>query len=149
MTSITQKPDKNLDENMKSVSMRNGYWFYFEVDGLEIVAHGSAYSGKETVYINDNPVSEKRNLFSTNGTHTFQHQGKQYKVTFDVTNILTGKLTCKLFIDETLQAEQTKAYVESSTQGILTFLKTFLIFVLVGGGIGLIAGMLASYFAGQ
>ncbi|WP_235312412.1 hypothetical protein [Paraglaciecola algarum] len=133
---------------MKSVSIRNGYWFYFEVDGLDIAAHGSAYSGLEIVYINDNPVSEKRNLFSTNGTHVFQHQGKEYKVIFETTSILRGELICKLYIDGKSYAEQTKAYVESSAKGAKTFLKSFLTFVVIGGGVGFLVGYLARIFAG-
>lgn len=148
MTITTQKHDENLDENMKSVSIRNGYWFYFEVDGLEIAAHGSAYSGMETVYINDNPVSEKRNLCSTNGTHTFQHQGKEYKVIFEMTSILRGELVCKLYIAGKLHAEQTKAYIESSAKGAKIFLKSFLTFVVIGGGVGFLLGYLARIFAG-
>ena len=102
----------------------------------------------ETLYLNDNPVSEKRNLFSTSGTHTFQHQGKKYKVIFEMTSILRGELVCKLYIDGRLHMEQTKAYLESSSKGLLTFLKTFLIFVLIGSGVGFLAGLLARFFAG-
>jgi hypothetical protein len=65
MTTTKQTQNVNLDKDMNSVSMINGYWYYFEVDGLEITAHSSAYSGKQTIYINDNPVSEKGNIFTT------------------------------------------------------------------------------------
>jgi hypothetical protein len=51
--------------------MRKGFWFYFEHQGHDISVHGSAWSGKETIYMDNHPVSDKRNLTSFTGKHDF------------------------------------------------------------------------------
>ncbi|WP_285163414.1 hypothetical protein [Shewanella goraebulensis] len=140
--------NKSLDKKMDTISIHNGYWFYFEVDGLEIAAHGSAYSGRETIYINDNPVSDKRNLFSTKGSHSFHYQGKGYKVVFNMTSILRGELVCQLYIDNDLHAEQTKAYIESASKCVIDLLKVFGLFLVAGFFVGSLIGFLVNYFAG-
>jgi hypothetical protein len=59
------------NEKMSQVSMRKGFWFYFEHQGHDISVHGSAWSGKETIYVDNHPVSDKRNLTSFTGKHDF------------------------------------------------------------------------------
>lgn len=34
-------------EDMSQVTMRKGFWFYFEHEGHDISVHGSAWSGKD------------------------------------------------------------------------------------------------------
>lgn len=139
----TQKHDKNVDKNMKSVSMINGYWYYFEVDGLEITAHSSAYSGKQTIYINDNPVSEKGNIFTTINWHVFQHNGKHYKVIFSESNLARSEVVCKLYVGGTLDSVQTKAYFEKGYKGLFRLFTILIISSVTGMGI---ASLLAFMF---
>ena len=37
------------NDNMSQVTLRKGYWFYFDHEGNDISMHGSAWSGKETI----------------------------------------------------------------------------------------------------
>jgi len=125
---------------MKSVSMINGYWYYFEVDGLEIAAHSSAFSGKQTIYINDNPVSENGSIFTTINRHLFQHNGKHYKIIFSETNLVHSEVVCKLYVGGKLDSVQTKAYLERGYKGLLRLFKVLIIGSMAGMGI---AGLLA------
>ncbi len=136
----------NAKKNMKNVSLTHGYWFYFEVNGIEIAAHGSAYSGKETIYVNDNPVSEQRNLFNVSTTHTFKHSGKQYQVTFQVSNVFTGKVECNLFEEGQLQATQNKAFIDQTPKGLGSVLLILGLFFMGGFAMSFFTRYLSNTF---
>lgn len=136
---VTQ-PKSIAKRPMNIVSITNGYWFYFQHESVEIAVHGSAWSGKETVYLNDNPVSEQRNLTSLNSKHQFRHEGKEYRVKFAVISTLRGELECHLEVDGELLSRQTKAWIEdlSTRDWILKLLPFFIV--------GLVSGFLTGYF---
>ncbi len=121
---------------MQNASLFKGYWFYFQDGDTEIAVHGSAWSGRETVYVNDNPVSDKRVLHKLKSEHKFTHNGKEYRVVFDVTNPLTGAIECSLYSGYTgrkLLAKQTKAFIEKGNKSVWV---TLLTLFLIGAGVG-------------
>jgi len=116
--------------NKDSVSLTDGYWFYFEDEGTQIVAHGSALSGKETVFVDREIVSTKRS-FSRKSIHDFHYKGHAYQIVFFMESILSGTLSCSLYKNGELISATTKSY------SIKTFnWKTFLIAMTVGAIIG-------------
>jgi len=129
--------------NMSKVTIKHGFWFFFEDDEIEIAVNVSAFSGKETVYVNDNPVSERRS-YGFLSLHNFQYKGKHYRVKCDVINIWTQKIECSLSINGKLQFTETKAYI---TGGIVGFIKILAFWIGVGATVG-IAASLAIYFFG-
>lgn len=101
--------------NKDKVSLKDGYWFYLtgnEPGTAEprIVAFGSALTGKEIVFVNDEIVSSIRS-FTRKSQHRFTHEGHRYELAFNMESILTGKLTCSLTKDGTPLAETSKSYV--------------------------------------
>jgi len=82
-------------KNSSKVSLKNGYHFYFRDGDTEIYAHGSAYSGKETIYVNDKKVSQFRNL-GRKSVHKFSIGKDNYEIEFDMISILKGLLHCTL-----------------------------------------------------
>ena len=80
---------------------RNGYYFYFEFNGLSFRAGGSSFSGKETVYVNDELVSNKRSQ-STLSEHEFSLNGDNYKLEFEVLDKIKGELACRLYCNDKL-----------------------------------------------
>lgn len=128
---------------MATASFVNGYWFYFNDGDSEIAVHGSAWSGRETVYLNDNPVSDKRELLKFSSDHAFTHNGHEYRVNYHLTNVLTGALECTLYRDGKLFASQTKGILGKSRGSWLFILGMF----LAGLGFGAAAAALVMYFA--
>lgn len=70
--------------------------FKFTLDGAEISAYGSKWSGKETVYLNNEIISSKRS-FRRSSKHFFEHNGDEHCIHFNVTDILAGGMLCELY----------------------------------------------------
>jgi hypothetical protein len=105
------------DGDMSQVSMKNGFWFYFEYEGNDISVHGSAWSGKEVVYVNNHPVSIKRNIFSRQSTHHFSVAGKPARIEYHLVKLLTGELSVSLYVDDVLIVNESKAYRPKKASG--------------------------------
>jgi hypothetical protein len=111
MQDILNPNDKNQvstneEEAMSQVSLRKGYWFFFDDEGDDISIHGSAWSGKETVYFNNKKVSEIRNITSRSGTHHFEAKQHSYKVEFQITSLRQGTLEVRVFKDGHLLGQE-------------------------------------------
>ena len=142
MTSLTQQILTDETENsMSKISLRDGYWFYFNTDDVQIAAWGSAWSGKEIVYLNDDPVSEGRSL-GTSSEHTFTHAGHEYRLEYKVTSMMRGEIHALLYKDDALFAEQSLAYIAKGKGGWKSFLKTFLTFFIGGFAVGALGAWL-------
>ena len=86
-----------------------GYKFYFQDGDDQIACFGSYFTGKEEVYVNDELISDKRNQRIHSG-HQFNIGDNDFKVMFEMRNILTGKLECSLYKN----GQFIKSYEQSS-----------------------------------
>jgi hypothetical protein len=105
MNKIDMRPE--LDN--EHVTVRNGYWFYFDDNGLKITAFGSGVSGKEIIYVEDDIVSSKRSI-RTSSKHQFTYGNNVYEVELVVTNYWTGELECILSKNGQIISRATKAF---------------------------------------
>ena len=128
---------------MATVNFINGYWFYFQDGDTDIAVHGSAWSGRETVYVNDNPVSSKRELLKFTSDHYFTHNAHEYQVRYHLKNVLTGSLECEVYRDGKLLASQTKGFVKQGKKAWQMMLLLFLIGFGVGSGVIMLAKLIA------
>lgn len=99
--------------NLEQVSLRNGYWFYFEDMGLKITAHGSGISGKELIFVDDDIVSSKR-AFSMRSKHPFTYGSDHYEVEFSMKNYWSGELECILSKNGQVIQRTCKAYITNN-----------------------------------
>lgn len=110
----------------EKVSLTQGYWFYFDDEGTQIAAHGSALSGKEIVFIDGEIASTKRS-FRRKSNHDFEYKGRNYQIVFFMESILNGTLYCSLYKAGELLSTTSKSY------SMKTFSwKTFLTAMAVG-----------------
>jgi len=121
-----------LELNKDDVSLSNGYWFYFDDEGTQIAAHGSALSGKETVYVDREIASTKRSYKRTS-THDFQYKGHNYQVVFFMESMLKGTLSCSLYKDGKPLSTTRKSYSIKSFGW-----KIFFISMAIGAAFGYI-----------
>ncbi len=116
----------------EKVSLKHGYWFYFEDEGTQIVAFASALSGKEVVLVDDEIVSSRYN-FRLKATHSFEHKGRQYEVTIALENLLKGTITCSLQRGGILINKTSKSFHQQSLKKV--FLASLCIGALCGFGL--------------
>lgn len=121
----------------KSTSVGDGYWFFFEHEGDEIVLHRSTYMGVETVYLNDNPVSKKNNLLGVRKSHEFIHKSKKIRVVTDFVNIIGYRYECSLYVGLIKYHSETKGLVVANGHD---FAKSVAITLCIGLAAGLISG---------
>jgi hypothetical protein len=125
--------------NHEQVTLRHGYWFYFNDGDTRITAFGSGVSGKEIVYVGDETVSSKRHL-GMRSSHRFSHQGNQYEVEFAIRSLWTGALECILVKNGQILDRTTKAYLVKGGQNYKRLWQTTLAMALVGAVIGFMVG---------
>lgn len=114
--------------------LKQGYNFYFNLEGQEIRAYGSYLSGREEVYVNDNLVSKKRSL-NFKSHHEFKLDEDTFEVEFNVVNLLNGEIECVL-IKNGVHAE-----TKIITSGPAVFWSSFSAGILMG-----LAGMASVLF---
>jgi hypothetical protein len=88
-----------------NVTYGEGYYYYFQDGDDEIVARCSAWTGMETVYVNGGQVSKFRSL-GFNSKHTFDHNGKIYRMIFIVNGMMRGSVECILLKDNRVVGEE-------------------------------------------
>jgi hypothetical protein len=135
---------KLSNDKMSQVTLNKGFWFYFEHEGNDISMHGSAWTGKETVYFNNKSVSSFRNLTKLKSEHQFCESGHTYKMITHLSSIMRGTLEVCLFCDDDLL--QTESVTLSpkdpdAAKGSF-FVKGLWKYLLIGG----LAGWLIGYF---
>ncbi|MFT5815293.1 MAG: hypothetical protein ACI9VT_003065 [Psychroserpens sp.] len=108
--------DKLRNDKMSQVTLRKGYWFIFEHEANDISMQGSIWTGKETAYFNNKPVSSFRNVSNRKSEHTFSENGHTYKLCTSMTNILRGTLKVDLYCDDELI--QTESVSQFSNLGL-------------------------------
>jgi hypothetical protein len=125
--------------NNENVTVRNGYWFYFNDDGLKITAFGSGISGKEIIFVGEEIVSSKRAL-KIHSKHTFTHLQAEYEIEFLITNYLTGELECILRKNGEIISRATKAYYKKGSRSMQTLKLLAIAIVGLGAVIGFLIG---------
>ncbi len=134
---------------MSQVTLRKGYWFYFDHQGNDISMHGSAWSGKETVYFNNKSVSSFRNISKRKSEHCFNENGHAYKVVTHMKSIMRGSLEVALYCDDELVQKESVTYVQKESVTYAQkgdFLKDLWKYLLVGAIIGGLIGFFDGYF---
>lgn len=134
----------HMDKHSDKVTLTNGYWFYFRDENRQFAIHGSGYSGKESVYLNDQLISSLRN-YRRHSQHQFNVAQDNYRVEFNVTSILKGEIVCSLYKNEQLLETETKAYTQDTTS---TSLKKIGLFFVGGIITGALAGLIAAKLFG-
>ncbi|HEY7886317.1 MAG TPA: hypothetical protein VIC08_15330 [Cellvibrionaceae bacterium] len=89
------RDSEDAREQRMKVELRKGIQCYFDVDGITIKVWGSAWSGRELVYLNDQVVSDKRS-YRLSTPHEFEHAGVHYKVELGTESILRGQYSIVL-----------------------------------------------------
>ncbi|ALO43672.1 hypothetical protein [Pseudoalteromonas phenolica] len=83
----------SINNEEKVLPKKQSFELYFQDGDNQIACKANMFTGKEYVYINDELVSEKRNIgFKT--VHEFEFEDKPWQVTFDVMNLITCRTEC-------------------------------------------------------
>lgn len=121
-------PKKNF------VSISKGFWFVF-IDGTdEIIAGGSAFSGKESVYFNKELISQQRSMKKTS-RHKFARNTDEYEIVFHVLEIMKGKIECILYKND-IVVKRYKSHVDHKFN-----FKTLLKYIALGVVYGLVSSI--------
>lgn len=134
-----EKLESELKDDIDQIGslslLKNGFNFHFNVEGHDIHAWGSQFSGKEKVFVDGKTVSNKWGI-TRKSVHSFTLNGAIYELEFNMVSILTGELHCILIKDG--------VHVETQKQvSKLTVNKKFLITLI---GIGLLGGFAIGVF---
>lgn len=106
-------------------SLTKGLWFVHDDEVNSIKIFGSN-TGKEKIYLNEELVSEQRNV-NLKSEHQFQDkQGNIYEVKFITTNLVKGEMDCLIYKNK----ERIKSFKTSFRRGKFFTLKEFLILIL-------------------
>ncbi len=95
-------------EPKQDASFKNGFWFFFNHKGHEIVVFCSAVSGKEIVYVDEEEVSNKRSLRMST-LHSFEIEGEPLSIEVTLLSLLTTDVRCVLFVGKEKVAEERKS----------------------------------------
>lgn len=126
-----------------SFSFLKGYSFQFDIDGNEVVAWFSAFSGREKIFVNGKLIASQRN-YSTNSTNKFVLNGKEYLTTLKVASLLRGPCVCTLSKEGVAIKRKKLVFPRISfkkgTYDLIVVLTTII-------GIGVLLVLLGKYFA--
>ena len=128
---------------MSELNIRSGYWFFFEVGQDQIAVFRSAYSIKEAVYFNDNPVSDRRR-HGFDSKHEFHQKGKHFEIKINLISILRGAIECELYIDGQLHGKETKAFITDASP--IEVLKNLTLFSAIGLLFGFLGAAIGFWF---
>lgn len=79
--------------------------FSFVVDGCEVIAEGTRFTGMETIYVNGK-LSSKKRTFSKDSRHEIEIEGNSYTVAFKVPSVFGSKVLCSLINGDKVLAAQ-------------------------------------------
>ena len=93
----------NIDQcqGVSAPVIRNGYDFRFRFNDLTLRAGGSAVTGREYVYVNDELISSSKNRLKLS-VHDFNVEGNQYRIEFEMLNKVEASLACRLYCNNEL-----------------------------------------------
>lgn len=144
MTSPNDSADPN-DKTTLSVSLSDGIQCYFDIGEHTITVWGSAWSGREIVSVDDQVVSDSRNLRRLTNRHDFNLDGASYHIVFKTESIMRAQYGVYLYRGDTLIDSDGGTLLQMGKwQGWRTVLLCF------GGGaiIGFLAGLIGYWFSG-
>lgn len=96
---VNNKLESEVEMVDEVVSYREGFSFDFTDADHNISVRCSSITGKETVYVDDNLVAEKRS-FRRKSSMNFNIGEDSYEVEFNVVNMLKGETHCTLIKNE-------------------------------------------------
>lgn len=136
----------NYSELEQNVTFKSGYVFTFNDNGHDFEVRGSAWSGKEEVYVDGQLVAKKLS-FKRRSVMAFEMNGTQYEVEFYMANMRTGELHCSL-IKEGVHVKTSKKALTPVNQinGKTLPIITFFGFVLGGVAGYLVTSLLFKLF---
>ena len=76
--------------------MKKGLWCHFDYEGHHIAVHFSIWSGKEVIYVDDHPVSDKRNVLRFTSRHNIEIDGKPLVIELEVENPFIYRVEVRL-----------------------------------------------------
>ena len=74
---------------------RNGFWFFFEIDGHQVTVHNSAISGRERIWVDDELVASGITWRKTS-RRTIEIDGRPVEVVLSLPSLLKARMTCEL-----------------------------------------------------
>jgi len=98
-----------------------GVWMVFNSDQHIVRVWLSLLTGKEIIYINDEAVSQRRNITSFNTVDSINHRGDHFDVEIDTESLAPYKLNCSVFINgEYIETQRVTQEINTATFTIQT-----------------------------
>ena len=126
---------------MGQISMKRDLWCHFDYEGHHIAVHFSIWSGKEVVYVDDHPVSDKRNLLRLTSRHNIDIDSKPLVIELDVENPFTYRVEVRLKKGARTLKRQSVALFGADKKTVLVLLSLFAGFIIIGGLTGYLIGI--------
>jgi len=122
-----------LNNNVE-VSFRDGAIFRFIIDDNEILYKCSPFSGRETVELNNEMVSETKN-FKLRSSHNFTINSNMYEISFESKNLLKGDSECTLKSEGKIIQAYRLQYIKPPKPSVIIRILPIILGLLVGIGI--------------
>jgi hypothetical protein len=139
MTSPNNSAASN-DKKTLSVSLSDGIRCYFDIGEHTISVWGSGWSGREVVRVDDQVVSESRNLLRLQNRHDFSLDGASYHLVVKTESIIRAQYGVYLYQGDTL--------VDSDQMGKWQGLRIALLCFTGGIIIGFLAAQIGAWISG-
>lgn len=124
---------------MSQIGMKKGLWVNLDFKHHHVAVHCSVWSGKEVVYVDNHPVSEKRNLTLFASEHAIEIDGEPFLVNIEIENPFTLKTEVRI-----KKGARTLSRQSNSMSGAnISFFYSFIAgFIVIGGLTGYLLGKL-------
>ncbi len=109
MKYTTHTQEKDIPVTEPTAGTFSGYWFFFEHAGHRLAVHLSAWSGLETVYVDGEPVSERRN-WGLRSDHALVVDGEPLTVRVDIESYLAMRVGVSLLAGGRVLARQSRQH---------------------------------------
>lgn len=124
-----------IDPLDKTVNYKDGYHFDFEDVGHVIDVRCSSFSGKESIYLDDQLIASKRS-FKRKSSMSFTIGENNYEIEFNVVNMFRGEVHCTLIKNDvhvkTIKKALLMKYQLSGKNAWLKIFTCFLIGAICG-----------------
>jgi hypothetical protein len=126
---------------MGQISMKKDLWCHFDYEGHHIAVHFSIWSGKEVVYVDNHPASDKRNILRFTSRHNIEIDSKPLVIELEVENPFTYRVEVRLKKGARTLKRKSNALFVANKKTFLVLLSLFAGFIVIGG--------LTGYFIGR